>query len=92
MLIRVDKGKKFNAKKETAQGEEYYGIKIFRFYIVRPLLLYVYTCADRLQKCTRCSAEITFKTDPKNADYICEHGAKRNFEVRPYPSSFSSPC
>jgi hypothetical protein len=33
-----------------------------------------------LQKCTRCSAEITFKTDPKNADYICEHGATRNFE------------
>jgi hypothetical protein len=32
------------------------------------------------QKCTLCSAEITFKTDPKNADYICEHGATRNFE------------
>ena len=31
----TDKGKKFNAKKETAKGEEYYGIKIFRFYIVR---------------------------------------------------------
>jgi hypothetical protein len=28
------KGKKFNARKETAVGEEYYGIKIFRFYIV----------------------------------------------------------
>jgi hypothetical protein len=33
-----------------------------------------------MQKCTRCSAEVTFKTDPKNADYICEHGATRNFE------------
>jgi hypothetical protein len=31
----VDKGKKFNARKETAKNEEYYGIKIFRFYIVR---------------------------------------------------------
>jgi hypothetical protein len=30
----IDKGKKFNAKKETALGEDYYGIKIFRFYIV----------------------------------------------------------
>ncbi|BGP39167.1 Pre-mRNA-splicing factor cwf16 [Rhodotorula kratochvilovae] len=37
---------------------------IFRFYI----------------KCTQCSSEITFKTDPKNSDYNCEHGAQRNFE------------
>jgi hypothetical protein len=44
-----------------------------------------------LSKCTRiltkyfpfstlCSAEITFKTDPKNTDYSAEHGASRNFE------------
>lgn len=45
--------------------EKYYAITIFRFYI----------------RCTRCSAEITFKTDPKNMDYTCEKGAKRNFEV-----------
>jgi hypothetical protein len=44
--------------------ESYYSIKIFRFYI----------------RCTRCSAEITFKTDPKNMDYVCERGAKRNTE------------
>jgi len=31
-------------------------------------------------KCTLCSAEITFKTDPKNTDYQAEHGAQRNFE------------
>lgn len=45
--------------------EKYYAITIFRFYI----------------RCTRCSAEITFKTDPKNMDYTCEKGARRNFEV-----------
>ncbi|KAL8290126.1 hypothetical protein RQP46_003065 [Phenoliferia psychrophenolica] len=60
----IYKGKKFNARKETVDGEDYYGIKIFRFYI----------------KCTQCSAEITFKTDPKNTDYVAEHGAARNFE------------
>lgn len=44
--------------------EKYYSISIFRFYI----------------RCTRCSSEITFKTDPKNMDYTCEKGAIRNFE------------
>lgn len=34
LLTVIGKGKKFNARKETAVGEEYYGIKIFRFYIV----------------------------------------------------------
>ncbi|KAG8759702.1 hypothetical protein FRC12_009708 [Ceratobasidium sp. 428] len=60
----IYKGKKFNARKETVEGETYYDIRIFRFYI----------------KCTLCSAEITFKTDPKNTDYVAEHGAQRNFE------------
>lgn len=32
------------------------------------------------QGSTLCSAEITFKTDPKNTDYSAEHGASRNFE------------
>lgn len=61
----IYKGKKFNARKETVQNEEYLGIKIFRFYI----------------KCPRCLAEITFKTDPENADYVVEHGATRNFQA-----------
>ncbi|KAG1714569.1 Coiled-coil domain-containing protein 94 [Nymphon striatum] len=61
----IYKGKKFNARKETVQGEEYLGILIFRFYI----------------KCTRCLAEITFKTDPRNTDYDIEHGATRNFQA-----------
>jgi len=60
----IYKGKKFNARKEAAAGEHYFGIKIFRFYI----------------KCPRCSNEITFKTDPKHSDYVAEHGAQRNFE------------
>ena len=57
-------GKKFNSKKEYVQGEDYLGIKRWRFII----------------KCSVCAAEITFKTDPKNSDYECESGASRNFE------------
>jgi len=58
------KGKKFNSRKETVIAEEYLGIKVFRFYI----------------RCTRCSSELSIKTDPKNRDYTCESGATRNFE------------
>lgn len=57
-------GRKFNARKETPPDEKYLGNQIFRFYI----------------RCTRCSAEITFRTDPKTGDYTCERGAKRNTE------------
>ena len=57
-------GTKFNMRKETVLDQGYLGIKIFRFYF----------------KCTRCSAEISMKTDPKNHDYVCEHGASRNYE------------
>jgi DNA-directed RNA polymerase subunit RPC12/RpoP len=60
----IYKGKKFNVRKETVVGEDYLGIKIFRFYY----------------KCPRCSTEFTIKTDPKNADYVCEMGVTRNFE------------
>ncbi|KAL2019653.1 hypothetical protein VTK56DRAFT_9468 [Thermocarpiscus australiensis] len=56
------RGRKFNARKETPPGERYLGIQLFRFYI----------------RCTRCSAEIVFRTDPKNQDYVVERGAKRN--------------
>lgn len=58
----IYKGRKFNARKETPEGKRYLGIQIFRFYI----------------RCTRCSAEIVFATDPKNQDYEVERGAKRS--------------
>ncbi|KAI9803779.1 MAG: hypothetical protein M1825_001659 [Sarcosagium campestre] len=51
--------------RKETTDEKYYAIPLYRFYI----------------RCTRCSAEITFKTDPKNMDYTCEKGAKRNFEI-----------
>ena len=60
----IYKGTKFNSRKEDCIGETYLGIQIFRFYF----------------KCTRCSAEMTFKTDPQNSDYTVESGASRNFE------------
>ena len=50
--------------RKETTDEKYYAIAIYRFYI----------------RCTRCSAEITFKTNPKEMDYTCERGAKRNFE------------
>jgi len=57
-------GTKFNMKVETVKDEDYLGIKIYRFYF----------------KCTQCYSEITFRTDPKNHDYIAEWGASRNHE------------
>eukprot|EP00238_Polyblepharides_amylifera_P001350 CAMPEP_0196571176 /NCGR_PEP_ID=MMETSP1081-20130531/1349_1 /TAXON_ID=36882 /ORGANISM="Pyramimonas amylifera, Strain CCMP720" /LENGTH=272 /DNA_ID=CAMNT_0041888001 /DNA_START=17 /DNA_END=832 /DNA_ORIENTATION=+ len=58
------KGTKFNCRKEDVEGEDYLGIRIFRFYF----------------KCTACSNEMAMKTDPQNADYIMEAGGTRNFE------------
>lgn len=77
----IYKGKKFNARKETVEGEDYYGIKIFRFYI-KWCAFFPSSILRETEVCysTLCSAEITFKTDPKNTDYAAEHGASRNFE------------
>uniref|UniRef100_A0A914XM85 Splicing factor YJU2 n=1 Tax=Plectus sambesii TaxID=2011161 RepID=A0A914XM85_9BILA len=61
----IYKGKKFNMRRETADGETYLGLKIFRFYF----------------RCPNCLAEITFKTDLEKCDYSQEHGATRLFEA-----------
>ncbi|OAA67048.1 mRNA splicing protein yju2 [Niveomyces insectorum RCEF 264] len=50
--------------RKESPDEKYLGIQIYRFYI----------------RCTRCSAEIIFRTDPKNQDYAIVSGAKRNIE------------
>jgi Saf4/Yju2 protein len=50
--------------RKETTDEKYLSISIYRFYI----------------RCTRCSAQISFKTDPKQMDYQVESGAKRNFE------------
>jgi hypothetical protein len=75
----IYKGRKFNGKllnraagtslihriaRKETAEEKYINIAIYRFYI----------------RCTRCSGEIVFRTDPKNMDYVAERGAKRNFE------------
>ncbi|CAF1829492.1 splicing factor YJU2-like [Brassica napus] len=55
----MSEGTKFNCREEQVMNEMYLGIKIHRFYI----------------KCTKCSAEMTIKTDPKNSGYVVESGA-----------------
>ncbi|KAJ6787339.1 hypothetical protein PWT90_06539 [Aphanocladium album] len=60
----IYRGRKFNSRKVTDQSQKYLNIQIFSFHI----------------KCTRCSAEITFRTDPKNNDYAMVSGAMRNME------------
>ncbi|KAJ4145758.1 hypothetical protein LMH87_004594 [Akanthomyces muscarius] len=60
----IYRGRKFNSRKVTDQSHRYLNIQIFSFHI----------------KCTRCSAEITFRTDPKSNDYAMVSGAVRNME------------
>jgi hypothetical protein len=58
-------GTKLNMKVEAVADEDYLGILIHRFYF----------------KCTKCYAQLTFKTDPKNHDYVAEKGCSRNNEM-----------
>ncbi|CAD6238076.1 unnamed protein product [Miscanthus lutarioriparius] len=58
--VYLGRGTKFNTRMEDVPGERYLGaIRVFRFYI----------------KCSRCSAEIAFRTDPRNSGYALESGA-----------------
>lgn len=61
----MGQGKKFNSKKEMVEGEDYHGLRIWRFY----------------GKCSNCSAVFAIKTDPSRDDYIVEMGASRNFQL-----------
>ena len=54
-------GTKFNCRKEDAPEHKYLDVMVYRFYV----------------RCTRCAAEFTLRTDPKNADYVAEKGAHR---------------
>lgn len=63
-LDYIYKGRKFNARKETCPEKYLDRVEIFRFHV----------------KCPSCYAEITYRTDPQNADYVAEHGCTRNYE------------
>ena len=62
----IYKGTKFNSKKETVEGEDYCGIKIYRFYF----------------KCPNCKNIFTIKTDPQHHCYVCEKNVKSNVDPR----------
>ncbi|KAH7954788.1 hypothetical protein HPB49_021848 [Dermacentor silvarum] len=61
----IYKGKKFNARKETVQNEDYLGIKVFRFYI----------------KCPRCLAEITFKISMCRTGLLLTQGCSIDYSL-----------
>lgn len=50
--------------RKSFTGDNYLGIRIFRFKM----------------RCKGCPASFSIRTDPKNSDYECESGVRRNFE------------
>lgn len=50
--------------RKSFTGDHYLGIQIYRFRM----------------RCKGCPASFSIRTDPKNSDYQCESGVKRNFE------------
>lgn len=59
-------GTKFNSRVERIKGEDYLGIPIWRFYA----------------RCPHCRADIMFKTDPQNTEYVLESGGTRTYDQR----------
>ncbi|CCD27407.1 mRNA splicing protein YJU2 NDAI_0K02160 [Naumovozyma dairenensis CBS 421] len=58
----IPKSRKFNGKKELLPERYLESVKIYRLTI----------------RCPRCANMISFKTDPRNGDYIMEEGATKN--------------
>lgn len=50
--------------RKSHTGDDYLGIRIWRF----------------TMKCKGCPATFSIRTDPKNSDYACETGVRRNYE------------
>lgn len=50
--------------RKSNTGDDYLGIRIFRF----------------TMRCKGCPAQFAIHTDPKNSDYTCDSGVRRNFE------------
>jgi hypothetical protein len=72
----IYKEKKFNARKETVDGEDYYGIKIFRFYItIKWSVLSSFYIT--LVSTTRPPARSVLQ---RSLDYAAEHDTSRNVE------------
>ena len=51
-------------RREECKGEDYLGILRYRFFV----------------KCRTCANEMSFKTDPKNHDYVVEQGGVRGYD------------
>ncbi|CCF57973.1 hypothetical protein KAFR_0D03250 [Kazachstania africana CBS 2517] len=62
----ISKSRKFNGKKELLPNKYLEKIKVYKFTI----------------RCPRCTNSISFRTDPKSADYVMESGGIRSYVKR----------
>ncbi|EDO15564.1 hypothetical protein Kpol_1042p25 [Vanderwaltozyma polyspora DSM 70294] len=67
----ISKSRKFNGKKQLLPEKYLDSIKIYRLSI----------------KCPRCNNLISFRTDPKKADYVMEVGGERSYIRKDYDSA-----